>query len=50
MFITTSGDGVVGTSDDHVNSYDCDTNAEHEYLSLLLYIMERSDYDVNDGT
>ena len=46
MLITTSGDGVVGTSDDHANSYDevwiVDTNAEHEYL----FIMERSD---NDG-
>ena len=46
MFITTSGDGVIGTSEYNVNSYDevwiVDTNAEHEYL----FIMERSD---NDG-
>ena len=37
MFITTSGDGVIGTSDVNVNSYDCDTNAEHEYLFLILF-------------
>ena len=46
MLITTSGDGVIGTSDVNANSYigynDNDTNAEHEYL----FIMERSD---NDG-
>ena len=50
MLIDTSGDGVVGMFEYNVNSYDCDTNAEHEYLSLILYIMERSDYDVKDGT
>ena len=46
MFITTSGDGVIGTFEYNVNSCDevwiVDTNAEHEYL----FIMERSD---NDG-
>jgi len=46
VFITTSGDGDIGTFEDNVNSYDevwtVDTNAEHEYL----FIMEWSD---NDG-
>ena len=50
MLIDTGDDGVIGTLYDHANSYDevwiVDTNAEHEYL----FIMERSDHDVNDGT
>jgi len=36
MFIVTSGDGVIGTSDVNANCYDCDTNAQHEYLLLFL--------------
>jgi len=49
MLIVTSDGGVVGTSDNNVNSYveynDISTNAEHEYL----FIMERSDNDVSEG-
>lgn len=53
MFIVTSGDGDIGTLYDLLIGMlyimTVDTNAEHEYLSLLLYIMERSDYDVSEG-
>jgi len=39
VFITTSGDGDIGTFEDNVNSYDevwtVDTNAEHEYLFIM---------------
>ena len=45
MFITTSGDGAIGTLYDML----IDTNAEHEYPSSLSYIMERSDNDVSEG-
>ena len=49
MFITTSGDGVIGTFEYNADWYDevwiVDTNAEHEYL----FIMERSDNDVGEG-
>ena len=45
MLVTTSGDGVIGTFDDLLIGTFVDTNAEHEYL----FIMERSDCDVNEG-
>ena len=52
MLITTSGDGVIGTLYDllfgMMNIVIVDTNAEHEYLLLFLYIMERSDNDVSE--